>query len=95
MLPFHLVAMNIKDPDVERMAADLGHLLKTGKTGAVRAALTANLSQLQDAGADDRDRRYDAAMFTLSQEIWPHTQDIKPVTKAARMKILQHPAGKR
>lgn len=91
MLPFYLVAMNIKDPEVEQMAAELGQRLNTGKTGAVRAALTAKLNQLQGAS----ERRYDAAMFVLSHEIWPHTQDIKPITKAARLKILQHPAGKK
>lgn len=89
MLPFYLVAMNIKDPEVEQMAAELGQRLNTGKTGAVRAALTANLHQLHGASAEDCKRRYDAAMFMLNQEIWPHTQGVKPITKAARLKILR------
>ncbi len=80
------MALNIKDPETERLAAELASRLSTTKTGAIREALRARLEELTDRA------RHDAALARrfrmLETEIWPVTAGTARITKAERESIL-------
>lgn len=78
------MALNIKDPEVDRLAAQLAVRLGTNKTDAIRRALGAQLSRLE---TDARDR-YDELLGVLGDEIWPLLSDRTPITKSEREDIL-------
>lgn len=79
------MALNIKDPEVDRLADELatrmGH---HNKTQAIREALRAQLSLLE-ARSIDRGNELLAVMRT---EIWPLLPDRAPITRAEREQIL-------
>lgn len=61
------MALNIKDPESERLATEIALATGTTKTGAVRDALRERQQRL-DAGATDR--RASLILF-MEEEIWP------------------------
>jgi antitoxin VapB len=63
------MALNIKDPEVERLAAEVARLSGETKTGAVRTALAERKERLALRGTAG-DRRAELRRF-LEQEIWP------------------------
>ncbi len=79
------MALNIKDPEVDRLADELatrmGH---HNKTQAIRDALRAQLSLLE-AQYDDRVTHLLDVMRT---EIWPLLTAQPPITKVEREQIL-------
>jgi antitoxin VapB len=89
------VALNIKDPETERLAAEVAELTGETKTGAIRAALRAERDRLTRHGAAqqraDRFRRF------LEEEIWaqiPPEELGRPLSKAEQEEILGFgPAG--
>ena len=94
LVPFNLswyhvsVALNIKDPETERLAAEVAALTGTTKTGAVRYALRQVLQAHSHASVRQREERL--TRF-LEEEIWPLVppdQLGKPVSKAEREEIL-------
>ena len=80
------MALNIKDPETERLAAELANRLLTTKTGAIRDALRSRLREFTDQSQRDAAlaRRY----RVLEAEIWPLTAGTAPITKAERENIL-------
>ena len=94
LVPFNLdwyhvsVALNIKDPETERLAAEVAALTGTTKTGAVRYALRQVLQAQSHRSVRQREERL--TRF-LEEEIWPLVppdQLGKPVSKAEREEIL-------
>jgi antitoxin VapB len=82
------VALNIKDPETERLAAEVAALTGTTKTGAVRYALRQVLEARSRPSVRQREERL--TRF-LEEEIWPLVpadQLGKPVSKAEREEIL-------
>ena len=63
------MALNIKDPEAERLATEVAALTGETKTGAIRQALRERRERL--AFQADRRRRQDTLMRFLEQEIWP------------------------
>lgn len=87
MFGYHsTMPLNIKDPETERLAAEVATATGTTKTGAVRDALRERLSRLSVA-ADGRER--ELADF-MEQEIWPQLVAGSPgaPSKAERERIL-------
>jgi antitoxin VapB len=83
------VALNIKDAETERLAAEVAALTGETKTGAIRAALRAERDRLTRSDAAQQR----AARFRrfLEEEIWaqiPPEQLGKPLTKAEEEDIL-------
>jgi antitoxin VapB len=85
----HAMALNIKNPEVERLAAEVAQLTGESKTEAIRKALSERQARLRvrvAAGARaQRVRRF------LEREIWarvPPDQRGKPPTKEERERIL-------
>jgi antitoxin VapB len=82
------MALNIKDPEAERLAAEVAALTGESKTAAVRAALRERRERLNvRSGPRQRTlRRF------LEDEIWPRVplafQDGPPMTKAEREELL-------
>ena len=94
VVPFNLnwyhvsMALNIKDPETERLAAEVAALTGTTKTGAVRYALRQVLQTQSRLSVQQREERL--TRF-LEEEIWPLVppdQLGKPVSKAEREEIL-------
>ena len=94
LVPFYLfwyhlcMALNIKDPETERLAAEVAALTGTTKTGAVRYALRQVLQSQSRLSVQQREERL--TRF-LEEEIWPLVppdQLGKPVSKAEREEIL-------
>jgi antitoxin VapB len=82
------MALNIKDPETERLAAEVAALTGTTKTGAVRYALRQVLKARSGPSAQLREERL--TRF-LEEEIWPlipPDQLGRPLSKAEREEIL-------
>jgi len=83
------MALNIKDAETERLAAEVAELTGNSKTGAIREALRAQRDRLvAHESAEERDRR---ALRFLQEEIWPQIPDDfrnAVITKADREAIL-------
>lgn len=79
------MALNIKDPEVDRLAAELaarmGH---NNKTRAIRDALRAQLSLLEARYGD----RVTHLLDVMSTEIWPLLPAQPPITRDEREQIL-------
>ena len=82
------MAMNIKDPEAERLAAEVASLTGESKTAAVRNALRERRERLN---VKNGLRRRNLTRF-LEDEIWPQVpaelQDQSPMMKAEREDIL-------
>lgn len=90
LIGYHLsMALNIKDPETERLAAEAAALTGDSKTGAVRQALR---EMIDRHGADlDADRREARLRRFLEEEIWPllpADQLGKPLSKAEQENLL-------
>jgi antitoxin VapB len=62
------MALNIKDPETERLAAEVAQMTGDSKTGAIRTALRERKDRLaleQGLSRGDRLRKY------LEEEVWP------------------------
>jgi len=82
------MALNIKDPETERLAAEVAALAGESKTGAVRTALRERRDRLRLRGADDR--RTSLRRF-LEREAWPQIPAEArgtPLSRAGREAIL-------
>ena len=79
------MALNIKDPEVDRLADELAARMGHGnKTQAIRDALRAQLSLLEAQGGD----RVTHLLDVMRTEIWPLLPDRAPITKREREAIL-------
>ncbi|OBK25425.1 antitoxin VapB36 [Mycobacterium asiaticum] len=78
------MALNIKDPETERLASELAERLNLNKTAAIRQALRAQLALLETRNQD----RLNQALDVLRTEIWPLTANSVPITKRDREEIL-------
>jgi antitoxin VapB len=82
------MAMNIKDPETERLAAEVAALTGESKTAAVRTALRERRDRLgtRSGLGQGNLRRF------LEDEIWPRVpsevRDGTPMTKAEREELL-------
>ncbi len=89
------MALNIKDAETERLAAEVAALASETKTGAVRTALAERLERLR--AQHPRDSRADRLEHFLRHEVWPQVPEHvrgKPLTKAEREAILGYgPVG--
>jgi antitoxin VapB len=82
------MALNIKDPETERLAAEVAALTGNTKTGAVRYALRQVLESLSGPSAGQREERL---IRLLEEEIWPlfpPDQLGRAVSKAEQEEIL-------
>ncbi|MGH3178384.1 MAG: type II toxin-antitoxin system VapB family antitoxin [Streptosporangiaceae bacterium] len=82
------MALNIKDLETERLAAEVAALTGTTKTGAVRYALRQVLQAQSRLSVRQREERL---IRFLEEEIWPLVppdQLGEPVSKAEREEIL-------
>jgi antitoxin VapB len=82
------MALNIKDPETERLAAEVAALTGTTKTGAIRYALR---QVLQTQSAPSAAQREERLTRFLEEEIWPlipPDQLGKPLSRAEREEIL-------
>ncbi|MBE1502730.1 antitoxin VapB [Amycolatopsis lexingtonensis] len=88
------MAMNIKDAEAERLAAEVAELTGDTKTGAVREALRLRRDELVARRSSDRDGA--AFVRFLEEEIWPQVSAEnrgKPIGKAEREEILGYGPG--
>lgn len=83
------MALNIKDPDVERLARELVALTHETKSGAIRRALEERKERLA-AQAKGRERGSRLRRF-LEEEAWPQLPQAergRPLSKEEREDIL-------
>jgi antitoxin VapB len=83
------MALNIKDAETERLAAEVASLAGETKTRAVKVALQERKERLA-AGLRGR-RRTDRLRKWLETEVWPNLPaDVRgnPITKEEREEIL-------
>jgi antitoxin VapB len=83
------MALNIKNPETERLAAEVAEMAGESKTEAVRRALEERKRRLSLQGSgEDRVARW---RKFLEEEVWPAVPESvrgKRLTKADREKIL-------
>jgi antitoxin VapB len=83
----YTMAMNIKDAETERLAAEVAAMTGESKTAAVRTALRERHNRL--TAERDADKRAEDFMRFLREEIWPLIPPgTKAPTKAEREEIL-------
>jgi antitoxin VapB len=83
------MALNIKDPVTERLAAEVASLTGETKTGAIRQALSERKERLSFR-IGPRDRKEEALRF-LREEVWPDVpKDVlgRRVTRREKERIL-------
>jgi antitoxin VapB len=83
------MALNIKDPETERLAAEVARMAGENKTRAIRTALVERRERL--GLKVSRQGRRESLMRLLEQEIWPLVPRAvlgKRVTKKERERIL-------
>ncbi len=83
------MSLNIKDPEAERLAAEVAALTDETKTRAVRVALQERKERL--ALTKPPSRRQEALRRFLTEEAWPQVPDEvlgKPLTRTERERIL-------
>ncbi len=83
------VALNIKDPEAERLAAEVAALAGESKTRAVRVALAERRDRLSLRGS--RPDRARSLRRVLEHEVWPALRvegEERPLTRAEREEIL-------
>jgi antitoxin VapB len=89
------MALNIKDPEAERLAAEVAALADETKTRAVRTALQERRERLALTVLGGRGE--DALRRFLAEEAWPQVpaQELgRPITRRERERILGYgPAG--
>jgi antitoxin VapB len=88
------MAMNIKDAETERLAAEVAALTGDTKTGAVRNALRLRRDQLRAGQTAERNGA--AFVRFLEEEIWPQISAENrgvPISKAEREEILGYGPG--
>lgn len=84
------MALNIKDQETEKLAAEIAELTGESKTGAVREALRQRRDRLALQRGSKEKRRGDLRRF-METEIWPlipEEERGKSITKAEREEIL-------
>jgi antitoxin VapB len=89
------MALNIKNPDVERLAAEVAELTGETTTEAVRRALEERRARLRTFTPPEAARRRRLQRF-LELEVWsrvPRDQLGRPPTRAEREEILGYGAG--
>jgi antitoxin VapB len=85
----YTMAMNIKDPQTEALAAEVAELANETKTQAVRTALQERKERLQ--ARQRRGRRAERIERFLEDEAWPQIPDTvlgRRLPKAEREEIL-------
>jgi antitoxin VapB len=83
------MALNIKNPAVERLATEVAQLAKETKTEAIRRALEERKARLKVSPS--REERYRRTMEFLRTEVWPNIPPEvrgKPLTKEEEEEIL-------
>ena len=81
--------LNIKNDEVERLAAEVAKLTGQSKTEAIRQALLARRAQL--GVKDPRAVRARRLALFLERRVWPQVPAVvsrRPLTKREREKIL-------
>jgi antitoxin VapB len=90
------MALNIKDQETEKLAAEVAELAGESKTGAVREALRQRRDRLELERGGKEKRRGDLRQF-METEIWPLIPEEErgkpPMTKAEREKLLGYGPG--
>jgi antitoxin VapB len=85
------MALNIKDPETVRLAAELAAMTGETKTRAVRLALEERRDRLRREDPSAQRARAERLRLLLEDEIWPQIPpDLlgRPITKAEREEIL-------
>lgn len=85
------MALNIKDQETERLAAEVAELTGESKTGAVRKALREKRDRLELEMRTGRPRRRGDLVRFLETQIWPQIPDElrgRSISKAEREEIL-------
>lgn len=89
------MALNIKDPNTERLAAEVAAITGESKTRAIKVALEERQERLS-LRAVRRDRHQDILRF-LEEDVWPAVPRRvlgKRLSRAQRARILGYgPAG--
>ena len=90
------MGLNIKDPETERLAAEVAAMTGETKTGAIRRALAERKERLASHTVA-RDRFAEALRF-LEREVWPlvpRSQRGRRLTRREENRILGYdPSGK-
>lgn len=86
------MALNIKDSETEKLAAEVAELTGDSKTGAVRQALRERRDRLRLESGHKEEKPYAGMTKWLETEIWPQIPDeLKgrpPMTKEEVEEIL-------
>jgi antitoxin VapB len=85
------MALNIKNPEVERLATEVAQLAKETKTEAIRRALEERKARLAVRSKSTPEERVRRMTEYMQREVWPHILPEfrgKSITKQEREEIL-------
>lgn len=85
------MALNIKNPEVERLATEVAQLARETKTEAIRKALVERKARLAVRSKSTTEERVRQMTEYMQREVWPHILPEfrgKAITKQEREEIL-------
>lgn len=85
------MALNIKNPEVERLATEVAELARETKTEAIRRALEERKARLAVRAKSTPEERVRRMTEYMQREVWPHILPEfrgKRITKQEREEIL-------
>ena len=86
------MALNIKNAEVERLAAEVAHMARETKTEAIRRALEDRKKRLRLKVGGSSDRAAQIKAY-LTREVWPHIHYEAAVAAYLRFGKGRHPAA--
>jgi antitoxin VapB len=80
------MALNIKNPEVERLAAELAAIGQVSKTEAIRLALLQQKRKIED----EKEAQFNRVLKWLQEDVWSKLppEDRVPLTKEQEEEIL-------
>ena len=84
------MGLNIKNPEVEKLAAEVAQLAGETKTEAIRKSLEDRRARLKQ-DRETPEERYHRLLHWLESEVWPTVPPEwrgKPITKEEREEIM-------
>jgi hypothetical protein len=83
-----LVSLNIKDEEAVALLSEVARLMGVSKTAAVRALAQEKLDSLNSAQAQQNKKELAKIFAWYEKNIWPHTVDVKAMTKEEEEELL-------
>jgi hypothetical protein len=78
----------LEDEETVALVTEVAKRLGTTETAAIRQLAAERLEQLDRAAATDREERLRQTIEWLEREVWPHSAEVRHLTKEEQEELL-------